>query len=98
METHRRRLAIIFSAIFLFIFLSANLVLATQSAHDCIGECCPVCYILQAAEETLENLSTAVTVTAVAAAVTFGVCAVILFVTKRVSLTTPVELKVKNIN
>ncbi len=98
MEAKKRRLAIILSAVFIFIFLSANLILATQSAHDCIGDCCPVCSVLQAAEETLENLTTAESSAAAVAAVVFAVCAAILYVAAVISFPTPVRLKVKNIN
>lgn len=98
MENAKRKIAIILSAVFIFIFLSANLVLVTQSAHECIGECCSVCCVLRAAEQTLENLTTDTGTTVVAAAVVFGVCAVLLFTTKRVFSATPVKLKVKITN
>ena len=65
----RNRIAALLLAVtVLVITLYSALFVAAEADHDCVGEGCPICYQVEACQNTLKGLSLAVCVTAVAVA------------------------------
>ena len=66
----RNRIAALLLAVtILVIMLYSAFFVAAEADHDCVGEGCPICYQVDAYQNTLKSLSLAVCVTAVAVAV-----------------------------
>ena len=63
----RNRIAALLLAVtILVIMLYSAFFVAAEADHDCVGEGCPICYQIDACQNTLKSLSLAVCVTAVA--------------------------------
>ena len=68
----RNRIAALLLAVtILVIMLYSAFFVAAEADHDCVGEGCPICYQIDACQNTLKSLSLAVCVTAVAVAFTY---------------------------
>ena len=71
----RNRIAALLLAVtILVIMLYSAFFVAAEADHDCVGEGCPICYQVDACQNTLKSLSLAVCVTAVAVAFTYILC------------------------
>lgn len=61
----RQHLALLAGVTVLFAFLLSGFFLAMEQEHDCTGEACPVCSVLQACENMVRQLGTGVVALAV---------------------------------
>ena len=92
----RNRIAALLLAVtILVIMLYSAFFVAVEADHDCVGEGCPICYQVDACQNTLKSLSLAVCVTAVAVAFTYILCRCISLCTDNAQRDTLVSLKVK---
>lgn len=99
----RNRIAALLLAVtILVIMLYSAFFVAAEADHDCVGEGCPICYQVDACQNTLKSLSLAVCVTAVAVCVTavavaftYILCRCISLCTDYAQRDTLVSLKVK---
>ena len=90
----RNRIAALLLAVtILVIMLYSAFFVAAEADHDCVG--CPICYQIDACQNTLKSLSLAVCVTAVAVAFTYTLCRCISLCTDNAQRDTLVSLKVK---
>ena len=95
MEKKKRIAALLLAVTVLLVMLYSALFIAAEADHDCVGEGCPICYQVDACQNTLKSLSLAVCVTAVAVAFTYTLCRCISFCTDYAQRDTLVSLKVK---
>lgn len=95
MKKHTRFLAVLLALAVAFVMLSSAVYISANADHDCIGEGCQICYNISGCENTLKNLSTAVSVIAVAVMLIDCLCMMIDHPAKTVSVCTLVTLKVK---
>ena len=92
----RNRIAALLLAVtILVIMLYSAFFVAAEADHDCVGEGCPICYQVDACQNTLKSLSLAVCATAVAVAFTYTLCRCISLCTDYAQRDTLVSLKVK---
>ena len=92
----RNRIAALLLAVtILVIMLYSAFFVAAEADHDCVGEGCPICYQIDACQNTPKSLSLAVCVTAVAVAFTYILCRCISLCTDYAQRDTLVSLKVK---
>lgn len=73
-KKRNRIAALLFAVTILVIMLYSAFFVAVEADHDCVGEGCPICYQVDACQNTLKSLSLAVCVTAVAVAFTYTLC------------------------
>ena len=90
-----KRAAIVFACVLFFAMLLSVLLIAHETNHECIGEDCQVCARLAACENSLKNISGAVTASAVLAAVCFVFVRTLLCSPVLCAASSPVSLKVK---
>jgi hypothetical protein len=90
-----KRAAIVFACVLFFAMLLSVLFIAHETNHECIGEDCQVCARLAACENSLKNISGAVTASAVLAAVCFVFVRALLGASVTGVPLTPVSLKAK---
>ena len=90
-----KRAAIVFACVLFFAMLLSVLFIAHETDHECIGEDCQVCARLAACENSLKNISGAVTAAAAAAAVCFVFVRMLLCSPVLCAASSPVSLKVK---
>ena len=95
MEKKKRVLAALLAVAVLFVMLYSALFIAAHVDHDCDGEDCPICYQINICQNTLKNLSFAVSAVALAAAFTYALCRIIPSCTEVARTFTLVSLKVK---
>ena len=95
MEKKKRSAALLLAVTVLFVMLYSALFIAAEADHDCVGENCPICYQINVCQNTLKNLSLAVSAAAFAAAFTYTLCRGISVCTDCVQSYTLVSLKVK---
>ena len=92
----RNRIAALLLAVtILVIMLYSAFFVAAEADHDCVGEGCPICYQVDACQNTLKSLSLAVCATAVAVAFTYTLCRSISACAAVIPNYTLVSLKVK---
>lgn len=85
----RNRIAALLLAVtILVIMLYSAFFVAAEADHDCVGEGCPICYQIDACQNTLKSLSLAV-------AFTYILCRCISLCTDYAQRDTLVSLKVK---
>ena len=94
-KKRNRIAALLFAVTILVIMLYSAFFVAVEADHDCVGEGCPICYQVDACQNTLKSLSLAVCVTAVAVAFTYTLCRCISLCTDNAQRDTLVSLKVK---
>lgn len=94
-KKRNRIAALLFAVTILVIMLYSAFFVAAEADHDCVGEGCPICYQVDACQNTLKSLSLAVCVTAVAVAFTYILCRCISLCTDYAQRDTLVSLKVK---
>lgn len=58
-------MALLLGAAVLAAFLLSAFFLAAEAGHDCTGEDCPICAVLQMCEETVHKLGTGLVLLAV---------------------------------
>lgn len=90
-----KRAAIVFACVLFFAMLLSVLFIAHETDHECIGEDCQVCARLAACENSLKNISGAVTAAAAVAAVCFVFVRMLLCSSVLCAASSPVSLKVK---
>ena len=95
MEKKKRIAALFLAVTVLFVMLYSALFIAAEAGHDCVGENCPICYQINICQNTLKNLSLAVSAAAFAAAFTYTLCRSISVCTDYAQSFTLVSLKVK---
>lgn len=95
MEKKKRIAALLLAVTVLLVMLYSALFIAAEADHDCVGENCPICYQINVCQNTLRNLSLAVSAAAFAAAFTYTLCRSIFFCTAVIPRYTLVSLKVK---
>lgn len=95
MEKKKKVLAALLAVSVLFAMLYSALFIAAHADHDCDGEDCPICYQINVCQNTLKNLSFAVSAAAFAAAFTYTLCRIIPSCTEVSRTFTLVSLKVK---
>ena len=95
MEKKKRIAALLLAVTILFVMLYSALFIAAEADHDCVGENCPICYQINVCQNTLKNLSLAVSAAAFAAAFTYTLCRGISVCTDYAQSYTLVSLKVK---
>ena len=95
MEKKKRVLAALLAVAVLFVMLYSALFIAVHADHDCDGEDCPICYQINVCQNTLKNLSFAVSVAVLAAAFTYTLCRSISACADVIPSYTLVSLKVK---
>lgn len=90
-----RFLTMLLAAIVAFVMLSSVVYVAVEADHDCIGEDCGICHQINTCDHLLKNLSFAVGIAVLAAALTYTLCRAILPCTDIIQAFTLVSLKVK---
>lgn len=94
MKKHTRFIALFIATLVAFVMLFSTIYIATNADHDCEGEHCQICYQISIFENTLKNLSVAITVTAVTALVISCICITVSFINEN-PVRTLITLKVK---
>ena len=95
MEKKKKVIAVFLTVALLFVMLYSALFIAAEADHDCVGENCPICYQINVCQNTLKNLSFAVSAAVLAAAFTYTLCRGISVCTDYAQSYTLVSLKVK---
>ena len=95
MEKKKRIAALFLAVTVLFVMLYSALFIAAEADHDCVGENCPICYQINVCQNTLKNLSLAVSAAAFAAAFTYTLCREFLTCADCIHRNSLVALKVK---
>ena len=95
MTKKKRIISLVVAVAFFFVVLYSALYIAAEANHDCVGENCPICYQISVCENTLKNLSLAVSAAAFAAAFTYSLCRSIFSCAAVIPSYTLVSLKVK---
>ena len=90
-----KRAAAVFACVLFFAMLLSVLFIAHETNHECIGEDCQVCARLAACENSLKNISGAVTAAAAVTAVCFVFVRTLLCSPVLCAASSPVSLKVK---
>ena len=92
-------LAILFACVYAFIVFFSVLCVTINSRHDCVGEGCPICEQVAAAEHTLEKIFSAnVAVSCVLAVLVFSATVSMSICIGAEKCCTLVSLKVKLTN
>ena len=71
MEKKKRIAAMLLAGTLLFVMFCSALFIAAESDHDCVGENCPICCQINACQNILKSLSSAVCAAVFAAALTY---------------------------
>ena len=90
-----KRAAVVTAVVLLFAMLFSVLFIAHETEHECTGADCQVCVRLASCENSLKNISGAVTAAAALAAVCFVFIRVLLCEPVLCAASSPVSLKVK---
>lgn len=90
----RRSSAIIFSVIFICLVLLAGCLIVAEYGHDCLGEKCNVCCVIDAAQKLLDGLTAVLLVAILFVASKFNFHNFLRFI-KKYLFSTPILLKVK---
>lgn len=95
MTKKKRIVSLVVAVAVIFVMLYSALYIAAETDHDCVGENCPICYQINACQNTLKNLSLAVCAAVFAAAFTYTLCRSISACADVTPSYTLVSLKVK---
>ena len=57
MKSTTRKAAIVFSVVFICLVLFSSCLIVAEHGHDCIGEDCNICSVIDAAQKILSGLS-----------------------------------------
>lgn len=90
----RKHIAVILTVLFAITIFFAHIFTVCEADHDCHGEDCPVCQLIQVAENFFKGM-TAAEIIAVFAAVVFAAAVVSAVLSKNFIFQTLVTLKIK---
>lgn len=71
MTGKKRAFTSLIAVLIAFVMLSSVMFIAAESAHDCSGENCQICYQISVCENTLKQLSLAIIAVAIASALAY---------------------------
>ena len=91
----KRAVAVIISILFVSVMLFSHIFIIAEADHDCVGESCHICRVIEVAENTVKSTSTAATSTVALFAALFLLINLINFSCKFNFLSTLITLKVK---
>ena len=95
MRTHEKRTAAILAILLAVFLLVFGLFIIAEQGHDCIGEGCTVCHVIDEAREILEGATLTAAAAACALAASWGICKKLVPFVKEVLCSTLISLKVK---
>ena len=95
MKSCRRSSAIIFSVIFICLVLLAGCLIAAEYGHNCLGEKCKICCIIDAAQKLFDGSTVLAIVVAILFVASKFIFYNILHFIKKYLFSTPILLKVK---
>lgn len=95
MKKKTRVAAFLLAVAVLFVMLSSALFIAAEAGHECPGENCSVCCLINACREALKNLSLAVCVAVFAASLIYALRRRTFARAGHKAFHTPVTLKVR---
>lgn len=91
----QRRNALILSVLFLTITLASLFYIAKESKHDCTGEDCPICAVMQQAEQVIKEFGTGAAAPAVFTVIVLLLSAVVYGYVMEMVCPTPVDRRVR---
>ncbi|MGN1419434.1 MAG: hypothetical protein ACI4W6_08910 [Acutalibacteraceae bacterium] len=71
MKKQKRLVAVILAVSVLFAMLFSVCFIATESAHNCVGENCPICCHINDCKEAVKTLASAAVAVLLAAVITY---------------------------
>ena len=91
----RRIKAIILAVLFASVMLFLNAFAVLEADHDCSGEQCEICSVLEAVETTKKGIFYVAICAAIAVAAVFAAVLFIFYCAKQIFSSTLISLKVK---
>lgn len=98
MKKHSGLIALLMTILLCISMLGSVLFIAEHTHHDCIGESCAVCMVLEQCEARVRALGTAVSALLILLCIMFKVVSLSVSAVRTVSSHTPITLKVKLLN
>lgn len=95
MTKRTRLIAALMVLTVVFVMLFSVCLINAQTGHDCIGECCPICYQIHICEHTLKTIGCAAGIIVFAAFSVYSIVVLSSDMKKHSVNTTLVLLKVK---
>ncbi len=95
MQKSKKKIAILLAVTIGFFLLFANLFILLETGHDCVGENCTVCHVLDTCKKVQDNFVTTATVETALVALYFVFVAVLELNNKVYEIITLVTLKTK---
>lgn len=91
----RRIKAIVLAVLFASFMILFNAFAIAETNHDCAGEQCEICRVLEVVETTKKSITYVAVSTAIALAVIFAAVSCIVYCFKQIFSSTLISLKVK---
>ena len=98
MKKHSGLIAVLMTILLCISMLGSVLIIAEHTHHDCAGEGCAVCMMLEHCDERVRALGTAVSVFLMLLCIMFTAISLSVSAVRTVSSHTPITLKVKLLN
>ncbi|MBQ8922467.1 MAG: hypothetical protein IJ060_09980 [Oscillospiraceae bacterium] len=98
MKKHSGLFAVLMTILLCISMLGSVLIIAEHTHHDCTGEGCAVCMVLEQCDERVRTLGTAVSVFLMLLCVMFTAVSLPDSAVHTISSHTPITLKVKLLN
>jgi len=91
----RRAVAILMTLALLFVMFFSNIYIAHDGDHDCDGEDCPVCALLQASANNLRQMGSGSITAPASTLLVFVVLVMLRSIIFDVAISTPVSRKIR---
>lgn len=95
MKKHSGLIAVLMTILLCISMLGSVLIIADHTHHDCTGEGCAVCMVLEQCDARVRALGTAVSAVLMLLCTTFAAILLPVSAVRTVSSHTPITLKVK---
>ncbi len=95
MKKSGSKVAIVLAVLVGFFLMFAGLFVSVEAEHECIGEDCTICQVIDACEKIQDNLLAVVSTTTVIVALCFAVVAVLKLNSRVCGVISLVTLKTK---
>ncbi len=94
-NSNKRLTAALLAMVMLFFVLFSVFFIAHEADHECSGEGCPVCALIQMCEDNIRQLGSGTAVSAAESVLVFLTLAMPVFTAFAINVSTPVSKKIR---